>query len=239
MKKNAQLTIFIIIGIILVASVALFFAFRGSIISEYSITDTSNVKSFVDDCIDEVGIEVIKQVSDGGGYYFSSNKSTSSGLAIYYSQGQNFIPTKEEIQNEISFYVAENLFFCTKNFVDFPDLEIKQSQIKVETKITDEEVVLNVNYPIRITKGDSSDLIRDFEKTFFVRLGVVYEVSKEILQTSREDICLSCILDISLENDLYVDMNDLDNNKVMFAVRDENSKLNGENLEWVFVIDYE
>jgi hypothetical protein len=239
MKKNAQLTIFIIVCVILVAVVGLFFAFRGGIISEYSISDTSNVKSFVDDCINEVGIEVLKQISEGGGYYFSSNESTSSGLAIYYSQGQNFLPTKEEIENEISFYVAENLFFCTKNFVNFPDLEIKQSPINVETKITDEEVVLNVNYPIRITKGDSSDLIRDFEKNFFVRLGIVYELSKEIVQTSRENICLSCILDISLENDLYVDMNDLDNNKVMFAVRDENSKLNGENLEWVFVIDYE
>jgi len=240
MKKRGQLTIFIIVGIIILASIGLYFTFRSSIVKqEYTITDTSNVNRFVDDCIEQVGIEVIKQVSEGGGYYFSSEKSTSSGLAVYYSEGQSYVPTKEDIEDEISEFIKENLFFCTQNFVDFPDLDISQSEISVETSVEDENVNIEVNYPIRVTKGESSDLLRDFEKTIPVRVGTVYWMSKEIVQSSREDICLSCILDLSLENDLYVDMNDINDNEVMFMVRDENSKLNEENLEWVFVIDYE
>lgn len=237
--KKGQLTIFIILGIILVASVALYFVFRGGIVQEYSITDTGNVKNFVDDCIEQVGIDVLKQVSEGGGYYFPSDKSTSSGLTIYYSEGQDYILPKEEIEEEISEFFKENLFFCTRNFIDFPELEINQEDIEVNTLIGDEAVSFEVDYPIRITKGESSDLLRDFEKTIPVRVGVVYDVSKEIVQSSREEICLSCILDKSLENDLYVDLNDLNENEVMFVVRDENSKLNDEPLEWVFVIDYE
>ncbi len=237
--KKGQLTIFIIIGIILIASIALYFVFRGGIVQEYSIVDTGDVKSFVDDCIEEVGSDVIKQVSEGGGYYFSSDKSTYSGLAIYYSAGESYVPTKEEIEDEISNFVKENLFFCTRNFVDFPELEISQEDIDVSVFFNEESVNFEVDYPLRINKGDSSDLLRDFEKTIPVRLGTLYDVSREIVQSSREEICLSCILDLSLEKNLYVDMNDLNDSEVMFVVRDENFKLNDEPLELVFVMDYE
>ncbi|MCW8965203.1 MAG: hypothetical protein OQK82_00740 [Candidatus Pacearchaeota archaeon] len=238
MKIKGQLTIFIIMGIILVVSVVLYFVLRGGIIQEYSISDTSSVKNFVDDCILEVSENVLEQVSQRGGYYFFSNKSTSSGLAIYYSNGNNYMPSKEEIEEEISFYVKESLFFCTKNFIDFSGLNVSQGEVEVKTFIEDESISFEIDYPIRVMRGDNLDLLRDFSLNLPVRVKVVYEMSKEILQSSRDEICLSCILDKSLEKDLYVDVNDLSDEAVMFIVRDENSELKEGPFEWVFVIDY-
>ena len=238
MMKRGQLTIFIIVGIILIASVSLFFILRGGISQDITIPETANVQDFVSNCIEEIGTDVIEQIGEGGGYYFSSDIATDSGLAIYYSGEENYVPSKESIEEEINSYVEENLFFCTRNFVDFPELEISQSSIEVDSKINDEEIVLDVDYLIRVRKGESVDLLKNFKVNIYVRLGVIYNSILEIVQTSREDICLSCILEVSLENDLYVDMNDVDGEKVMFVVRDENSKLNDEPFEWVFVIDY-
>jgi hypothetical protein len=237
--KKGQLTIFIIVGIVLIASIALFFILRGGIRQEFTISESANVQSFILDCIDEVGNDIIEQIGEGGGYYFSSDKSTSSGLAIYYSGNENYIPSREEIEEEISFFVEENLFFCTRNFVDFPQLDISQRNIEVRTSIKDEEIILDVDYFVSVSKGDNTDVLRDFEGKIYVRLGIIYDSIVRIVQSSRQDICLSCILDISLDNDLYVDMNDVSDNEVMFVVRDENSKLNDESFDWVFVIDYE
>jgi len=239
MKKKAQLTIFIIVGIILIASISVFFIFRNSLNQEVTNPETENIRNFVLGCIDEVGVEVIEQIGDGGGYYSSSNKPTNLGLAIYYSENQNYIPSKKEIEEEISLYVEEKLFFCTRNFVDFSELDISQGDIKVNSLINDEEIVLDVDYFVSVSKDGNTDVLRDFEVKIPVRLGIIYNSILEIVQSSREDICLSCILDISLRDDLYIDMNDLSENEVMFVIRDEESKLNNESFEWVFVIDYE
>ena len=238
MEKKGQLTIFIIVGVILIASMALFFILRNSLGQDVTIPETANVENFVRGCIEEVGTDVIEKIGNGGGYYFSSDIATDSGLAVHYSKGQNYIPTQENIQEEINSYVEENLFFCTRNFVDFPELDITQGGIKVDSKINDEEVILDVDYLISVGKENNTNILRDFKISIPVRLGVIYNSILEIVQTSREDICLSCILDVSLKNDFYVDMNDVDGEKVMFVVKDENSKLNDEPFEWVFVIDY-
>ena len=238
MMKRGQLTIFIIVGIILIASVSLFFILRGGISQDITIPETANVQDFVSNCIEEIGTDVIEQIGEGGGYYFSSDIATDSGLAIYYSGEENYVPSKESIEEEINSYVEENLFFCTRNFVDFPELDITQGGIKVDSKINDEEVILDVDYLISVGKENNTNILRDFKISIPVRLGVIYNSILEIVQTSREDICLSCILEVSLEDDLYVDMNDVDGEKVMFVVKDENSKLNDEPFEWVFVIDY-
>ena len=251
-NKKAQLTIFIIVGIILIASIALFFVFRGGIKQEVTIPEAANVRNLVSNCIEEVGTEVIEQIGERGGCWKSdvgSRKSeegcriSDSGLAIYYSNNTNYIPSKKEIEEEINLYIGEKLFFCTKNFVDFPELDISQRNIKVNSKINNEEIILDVDYFVSISKENNTNVLKDFKTNIPIRLGIIYDSIVGIVRGSSGEICLSgsenCILDVSLKNDLYVDMNDMNDNQVMFIVRDENSKLNGKPFEWVFVIDYE
>ena len=128
-QKRGQLTIFIIIAIIIVSSVIIFYSLRSGIITEIFSPEVGRVNSFVQDCIEEEAIETIYQIGEKGGYFFSPNLSTDSGVAIYYSNGNNHIPTKEEIEEEISFFLYEKLFFCKRNFVDFPDLVLTQKRI--------------------------------------------------------------------------------------------------------------
>jgi hypothetical protein len=236
MNKKGQLTIFIIVGVILVASVALFFAFRGGLISEEGIVatipETNSVNDFVFECVDEVGIDVINRIGDGGGYYFVPENSVS-GVTIYYFDGINFAPSKEEVEYEISQYVAENLFFCTNNFVDFKDVDVVQGDIEVVTTIGNEGVNLEINYPISVAKGEDIDLINDFDRRISVRLGLIYDSLDYLIEENKDAICLTCLL----ENDLKININNIDDENVMFVVRDEN--LNGEVFEWAFAMRYE
>jgi hypothetical protein len=215
--------------------------FKGQIRQFLYSPEVESVYLFVDNCIDEVGSEVIYKIGENGGYYFPPNFSTESGIPYYYSNGKSYMPSKEEIEKEISFFVSEKLFFCTRNFIDFPNFEITQRDIKTKTTIKDDGVNLNINYPISITHGESTSIIEDLEKEIPVRLGIVYDSIEKIIkeQLSHEDICLSCILDVSLENDLYVDMMDYDEETVIFIFRDENSIINNKTYEFVFANKYE
>lgn len=240
MKKKGQVTIFIIIAIILIAAVSLYFIFRDTFSSEGELpSDIENVYLFVEECIENTAEDVIYTIGQGGGYYFPPPFSTDSGIAYYYSNGENYMPSKKQIEDEISYFISSKLFFCVRNFVDFSEFEITQREIETKTEIKDEEVILDVRYPISITKGKSTTIIEDFEVEIPVRLGVVYDSVSGFLAEDVEDgICLSCLLNISETHDLYVDMFDYDNETVIFIFKDENLKLNDVAFEFIFANKY-
>ncbi len=240
MEKRGQVTIFIIVAIILVSAIGGFFIIRDRIIEKPLSTEASSVYLFVESCIKETGEEVIYWIGRGGGYYFPPEFSTETGIPYYFSDNKNYMPSKAEVEKEISNFVSEMLFFCTRNFINFPDLEINQGEIRTRTEVKDEEVILNIKYPLSITKGESTSRLEDFETKIPMRLGIVYNSVEEFIkeQLTHEDICLSCILDISLKEDLYIDMIDYDSETVVFLFRDEYSKINNETFEFVFANRY-
>jgi len=239
MNKRGQVTLFIIVALVIVGFVIIYFAlFEGLIFGKYP-PEVQNVYSFIQICIEDVGEEVIYEIAKGGGYYFSPNISTETGVPYYSFNGENYMPTKEEIEEEISFWIDQKLFFCTRNFVDFPNFKITQGEINTKTNIEENKIILNVKYPIRVSKEEDTFLFEDFKNIEIpVRMGLVYDSILEFQRDSSESICLSCMLDISLRNDLYIDMNDYDERTVLFTWIDERSKLNDEQLMWFYVNKY-
>ena len=239
LSKKGQVTIFIIIAILIIGAVILFFTFKGTLRKEVVTTETAPIKNFVDECLEETAEEVIYKVGQGGGYYFPPKESTETGIAYYLINNKSYIPSKEKVESEISFFVSEKLFFCTRNFVDFPEYEIEQGEIQTITEIGENEVKLNVNYPLTIKKGESVSRIKSFETEIPVWLGAIYgSVSVFILEETEQGICLSCLSNISETSNLYVNMFDYDNETTIFIFKDENSIINEKPFEWVFANKY-
>ena len=239
MEKRGQLTIFIILALVLVGAAVLFFAFQNGLIKQPSNPNTDRINNFVQNCIQEEGMETIYQIGKNGGYFFPANFSTNSGVAIYSSEGKIYIPSKKQVEDEISFFMDEKLFFCARNFADFPDLEITQGEIKTQTTMENEKIVLNVNYPIRISKDEDVSLLNDFKTEIPIRAGIVYNSVAEFMRNqTAEGICISCMLEISERSDLYVEMMDYDEKTTVFVFRDKNSKINNEEFVWIFANEY-
>jgi hypothetical protein len=240
-NKRGQLTIFIIIAIIAAGVVVVFFAFREGMTLEKMSPEVENVYSFIEECIKDVGEKGVYRVGAGGGYYIASNFSTDNGIPYYFANKKNYMPSKEQMGKEIGSFVSEQLLLCTRNFTDFPNLDIRQEKINTFVEITDEKVILSVNYPIRIIHGERRSILSEFNgREIRVRFGTVYNAIDTLMQEQlkSEGICLSCMLDVSLKNDLYVDMIDYNDKTVIFIFSDENSKLNGKPFEFVFANEY-
>jgi len=247
--KKGQVTIFIIIAIVIIVAGFLVFMFypqlRGGFASE-----TDNINIFVEECIRDVGERVIYRIGQEGGYLIPPNLSTSFapnfsaehvGLPYYYlSDGKNYMPSKKEIENEISTLINDNLFGCIKNFENFPEFEITSGEIKTNTKIKNDEVILNVDYPIKIIKDKSTTILKEFKNIKIpVRFGIVYDSVYELMQDqlNYEDRCLSCMWNVAIKNDLRINMIDYEE-IVIFIIRDENSELNGEFFKFMFANKY-
>lgn len=244
LNKSGQVTIFIIIAIILVAVVVLFFAFKGNLGILGLNPEISNIKGFVESCIEETGKEAILFVSSNGGYFLTPEFSTSDGIPYYYFNGRSYIPSKERIENEISLYMNSLLSFCTNEFVDFPTFNITEGDVNTRTSIREEKITFDVEYPIAVRKGDeSSTIIKDFKNIrVYANMDLVYNAINEIIENQMIEggnfLCISCITEIASENDLEIEMVPLEDG-VIFNVRDNNLKIKDVALEWRFANRYE
>ena len=243
MRKKGQVTIFIIIAILVVGAVALFFTMRGSLQrGEVVNPEVAPIVNFVDECLEDSLGDVVYRIGEGGGYYISGTVSSVSGLEVpyYIKNNQNLMPTKEQLESDISKYVSRDLVLCLGGFTLFPEYEITKGKMKTETTIESDRVSIAVSYPLYVKKGDFSSKIEDFESEVPVRLGVVYDaISSFIVQELEgEGSCLNCLLDILDQNDLYVASFDFDDYTRIFILRDLNSKINKEEFVYNFANEY-
>jgi|SRR3989344_975031 len=242
-EKNAQVSLFIIISILIAGLVIAFVLYNNqSVIKENINPEIQPIHNYVKSCIKNAGRESIYSLSLQGGYSFDiSDIEYSDKSLFYYDQGKNNMITKEEFENEISKETNYKIFECV-NFSLFPDFNVTENEISTKTEILEGKVVFNADYPLSIQKGDNVYEIERFEDIEVpVRLLTIYNVAEMLIQDHMEnegDICLSCISEWSIQYDLYFSMEDYEEDIVIFSITDKNSNINGEELEFKFANRY-
>jgi len=244
-NKNAQLTIFIIISILIVAVVVLFFTLRGNLNlpGKPVSPETTKIKNFVQTCLDDSLESVVFKVGENGGYYFPPKVSTPILEVPYYiKNNKSLMPSKEDIEREISRGIERELFFCIGNFELFsPEYEITKGKMThPEVVIESERVLVEVNYPLTIQKDGSKSKIEDFSSEVPVRLGIVYDAVAEFVEEDlkTEGLCISCLFDISEKNGFKSSYPNYDDNTYIFIIEDPQSKLNNKEFVYVFANEY-
>jgi len=239
-KKRAQITIFIIIAILIIAAVVLFFSFRGGIQREKPASpEIAPIKIFVEECIYSVGEDALYFIGLHGGYYVPNKFSTSLGIPYYIKDNETLMPAKEKIELEIARYIDEALPLCAGNFkssqaaekfpgnfTEFDNFKITSGEVKTSAKIFDEKVILNVNYPLTIIREEEKSRISKFETDIPVRLGIIYNASSFIVSEHLKntgEICMSCLLELQEKENLSIMSQDSseESNTIIYNLFDE------------------
>lgn len=209
MERKGQVTLFVIIAILIVVAGILVYNFALSPEGGRSVS-SSEVETYVSDCIDKSFLEVLTYVGDGGGYYIPPVLKSPQGFSYYYD-GESFIlPTRERIEEEIENGVNNEVLFCLDGFREFSNLEIEARQIESSVKIEDTRVLLSVEYPISITDGEERVLLKDFSGyQVSVRLGEIHNGILELFNDNyylNGGTCLDCLLDFMEESEVEVEI---------------------------------
>ena len=248
MKKGdkGQVTTFIIFALMIIAIIAGYYLLKSenlNLAGKKKINpEIQPVYDYVDNCLKETGREAIEIIGLAGGYYQLPELSIDLGIPYYMHEKIDYTPSKEKIEEQISFYVNDNLNDCINNFENFPDFLISSDNMKIETGIEDDKVVLDLDYRLSVKKGEESYLIEKFSSEIPVRLGIVYGVAKNIVANEIKDsmyICFDCIDYFSEKYDLKVNLFSYNDNDVIFTIIDENSEINGKDFVFNFVNKYE
>ena len=247
MSKKGQLTLFVIIAVVIVIAVIIYFYLQGNLLGQQKYDPKVElVRENVLDCLQENYQQSLELIGIQGGYLTVPEPRNeiiayyfSWFIPYYYHEGELNIPTLETIEKEISLYTKEKLPFCTKNFLNFNDLTIKQGEIEVTTKIKDDEIIINTIYPIQIEKDGSTAYLRDFNDIQIpIRLGTIKKAVDEIAinQRNKEGICLDCLINVTEKYDLYIDMTDFEEGIVIF-IKDKQSIIDEEKFLFIFATE--
>jgi hypothetical protein len=240
--KKGQLTIFIIIAIIIVAIIISFFLIKNS----KSLGKTGNfgndVNVYIQDCLKSSSEETIMNIGLRGGYYEIQEYSTQLGFTYYYDKNNNFhFPTLKVLENETSFYIEKELINCIGNFSNFKNYDlINYTKIATSSTIYEDQVKIEVIFPIIISKGEEKVTIEKFVYNIPVRLGLIYNATKNILKKTpnSKGVCLNCIYFESVENDIKINLFDEEELITIFIIEDEYFEVNENKFKFIFANYY-
>ncbi|MFH1440340.1 MAG: hypothetical protein ABIG89_07250 [Candidatus Woesearchaeota archaeon] len=217
MNKRGQITIFIIIGLIILFSI-IFFAYypqnnsNNSNVHIYS--SPTEVKTNIQSCFESVSENSLLQVS------------------IIKSDGN--INSLEDLETQMIDYISGNIISCISDNI-LSQITFNPDNIKVDIQILRDRVKFRLNWPIIVKEHNKQTSISDFgEKEFFVRMNEIYATALDII--SLYDLKGTPIMKYeSLYQDIDVVIEE-ENNDILYNIYDLRSRIKSK--YYVIIIQY-
>lgn len=206
-SKKGQVTIFIIIGILIVVGIITIFIFRDSIFNQRESLEFSEVYESFESCVKDKTLAGIKIASFGGGYIYTNDLIFEAGNQYapfssqldylgnpvpywYYISGNGLVreqvPSRTMIENQIERFLDDELKSC--NFREFisQGLVINNSLPKSEVKIVDNQINVKVDMNLFVSKEDINELKSEHEVSIDSNFGKLFKKSIEIYNEEKE-----------------------------------------------------
>ena len=165
--KKAQVTIFIVIGLLLLIAVGIslyfsqiFFTFPGV------AQEIKPVATYITQCVEEVTLQGITLAGLQGGYLeipqelaYDPEGHVDIGLKVphWYHNEENTGPSLNLIEEQLTTYIKKDLNKCFDDFNALkPQFRFDElPEMRVTTKISDNKIIIKLNFPIKVYSGDT------------------------------------------------------------------------------------
>ena len=208
-NKKAQVTIFIILGIIFMFVLVLVILVKKEVVTfkpeEIIPTEKGKVENFITTCMNQVGSQALFMVGLQGGYInvpqrISEDNSvhlriSPQNVVPYWAYGETTdIPSLEQIKFDIDRYMEEHVRDCLFNMDAFQenyDL-VEKSSLTSNTEIVESKVIFNLKWDVEI-RDKSGEVITEIINHVTespVKLKNAYDTATKIIQKEMETLKL-------------------------------------------------
>lgn len=205
--KRGQLTIFIIIGLILLVSAGLVVYLTTQRVvkpvEEEVIVpeDVRPVYEFVQGCADSVAKEGLGLLGLQGGFItlpgiidrtptanIPIDTMNQFKIPLWHYEGEDRTPSIGYMEREIARYVNERIKDCTGEFEAFAERfgVTEEANVSTKTVIADDQVLLRITWPLALTTPDRTTRISDFIVRMPVRLKQMWELANATLAAENQ-----------------------------------------------------
>jgi uncharacterized protein (UPF0333 family) len=203
MQKKSQITIFLVLGVVLIIIVGFIFYFNKSSAKSQSVvsvtqsldsSDTEIVKTYAESCIKNTAEEALfEKIGLQGGFIDTNNAPQSTsylGNDVPYLVDVNniYILSLGTIRDRLSNYVEVEFINCFKEDV-FEDIGINISRdtgtTNAEVSFNENDVSITLLHPVIIRKDKSETKIDSFRVSLPIRLRALYESAVVLLDNIK------------------------------------------------------
>jgi hypothetical protein len=243
-KKRGQLTLFIILGIVIIFAISLIFILTKSNLQDSLFTSSSSkaqvslIENDLKDCFEQRVLSAIWSAGLNVGYVESPRgdfKETSLGIIYYGLKDQkDQILSKEEIEKEIKAYIDSSIPFCL-NIDD--ELEPKFEELDSLVSIKQDFVEVKLEIPFYLEELNSKTKSNQrYKTTVPIRLGKIVDLSHEIVKKQKESgdmipITYLTTFDVDIIFDYY------DDKTLIYIINDKESTINEISYSFAFLAE--
>lgn len=204
-SKRGQVTIFVIIGIVIVVAIALVIFLRKDIsesIEKVKISrnvelqqKVAEITLFVEDCLQSAAQDAILKIYAKGGYS-TPKKSVSYDyytVPIYFDKGKETVPTMQNIASNIAFAVQSAVPSCANfNAAGMKARALKRPEVDVS--IGKKVINFDMEWPIQVTGAeDATATVSQFSTEVKADIFFPYENAMELYNQQKAIKVLSLI----------------------------------------------
>ncbi len=212
-EKRGQVTVFVVVGILLVAGVLLVLYLRSSETLKTEISkaisvppQVQEVSSFLEGCLEQVAEEGIQLLGMQGGYTaLATDPASLQSLAVvpgggrvaywYYEDPPGVavhnMPSLTAMEQALEQYIDTHFSACA----DFRRFQLEGYAFSAASaastvNIGDRAVLVKLEYPLRIDYKGEQSIIRPLAATLPSSLGHLYKIAQHITHAEHRDLFL-------------------------------------------------
>ncbi len=197
-EKRGQITIFIIVGLIIIGAVILYIIFGGRIASKVDLGKEADARSFLEACTEDKLRETVNKISLQGGYInnplnktFKFNNEDFIDISYLCYTQNYYVPCVNQepvliqhLSEEIKNYISDDV----KNCFDDLTLNLEKQNYDVakqyggfEVELESKKIIIDINGEITLTKTGETSKQESFNVVFGSRFYDLAVVVQEIV----------------------------------------------------------
>lgn len=199
LNKQGQITVFIIMGLVLLLGVGVFIYFNQMFFAFPGVSqEIKPVATYIEQCVNDVTVQATLLAGMQGGYVtlpdelaFNPEAYVDIGVKVplWYYQGESKVPTQKEVEDQLVTYLKENVKNCINNFdalkPQFAFGNLPDADVKV--KITDTKVLVTYHLPVNVQSGNSEQVLPELTIPVATDFGKKLRLAMMIIYTEEKD----------------------------------------------------
>jgi len=242
MRKEAQISIFIGMGLLLLLLATLTFYLLKIRPTLITLDEFEDVDYFLRECTTRIAVDGIYLLGAQGGYFQppkNSEQYYTHKIPYYLYRDTEGIPALETIQEELEFYTTQNIAKCERELQEiYPSYSFLSGTPSASVKIRKQDILLKINPSLEVSKNTSTVKFTEFAQELEFDLQEKYEISKLIIAEQKSEPAatpLGFIIDLAAEREFQFDLIELSNTTHLYALYFNSTLGDGEKFTYNFL----
>lgn len=247
MRKRGQVTVFILLGIVmLIAFFLIYYIIAGTSIElSDEVSETSKfpkdilpIHNYIKECVTQTSQQGITLMGSSGGQMEirGANNQIQVPIENFMIENQNLVPSAQDLQKTLDSFMEYFVPVCTID-IDFPGYNIKSETPTIKTQFVEDKIVQEIIFPVTVMKGKRKTEFSKFYIEHNIRMNTILNSANKIVKNTITDPEWINYADFA-EFDVNVIVNPIQENYFIYTIIDDQSQFGEELFPFNFGIVY-